>query len=145
MHYNISLPENDNDFNDYYYFRWFYLRRPLKQKIGTEKDELEDQSIHRMIKNKKNNIIAVGRLHQIDSFKSQVRYFAVDKNYRRIGLGTFLMSHLEQIAIKQNHQKIVLNAREGSIPFYKNLGYSIYKKTNLLFGKIQHYEMKKVL
>ena len=55
------------------------------------------------------------------------------------------MNHLEKIAIKQKHQKIVLNARENAIPFYKNLGYSVNKKTNLLFGKIQHYEMKKVL
>ena len=145
MCYNISQPKNNNDFNDYYYFRWFYLRKPLKQKIGTEKDEFEEQSIHRMIKNKKGNIIAVGRLHQIDSSKSQVRYFAVGQHYRRIGLGTFLMNHLEKIAIKQKYQKIVLNARESAIPFYKNLGYSIDKKTNLLFGKIQHYKMKKVL
>ena len=145
MCYNISQPKNNDDFNDYYYFRWFYLRKPLKQKIGTEKDGFEEKSIHRMIKNKKGDIIAVGRLHQIDSSKSQVRYFAVGENYRRIGLGTFLMNHLEKIAIKQKHQKIVLNARENAIPFYKNLGYSINKKTNLLFGKIQHYEMKKVL
>jgi len=145
MIYNILEPKNDNDFNSYYYFRWFYLRRPLNKKIGTEKDEIENKSIHRMIKNKKGDIIAVARLHFNSDYESQVRYFAVDKNYRRIGLGTYLMLHLEKIAIKKKQKNMVLNARENAVSFYESLGYVVYEKTNLLFGKIQHYKMKKVL
>ena len=145
MLYNISEPKNDNDFNDYYYYRWLYLRKPLNKELGTEKDELENQSIHRMIKNKKDNIIAVARLHHNSDDESQVRYFAIDKNYRRIGLGSFLMQHLEKISIRTKHQNMVLNARENSVPFYESLGYVVYKKTNLLFGQIQHYKMKKAL
>ena len=38
---------------------------------------------------------------------------------------------------------ITLNARENALKFYKKLNYKIIKKTNLLFGKIQHYEMMK--
>ena len=145
MIYNISEPKNNNDFNAYYYFRWFYLRRPLNKKLGTEKDTIENQSIHRMIKNEKGSIIAVARLHFNSDCESQVRYFAIDKNYRRIGLGTYLMQHLEEIAIQKKHQNMVLNARENAIAFYESLGYVIHEKTNLLFGKIQHYKMKKVL
>ena len=55
------------------------------------------------------------------------------------------MADLEGIASTKKCTTMVLNARESAIDFYKNLGYKITKKTNLLFGKIQHYEMKKVL
>ena len=55
------------------------------------------------------------------------------------------MLHLEKISIRTKHQNMVLNARENSVPFYESLGYVVYKKTNLLFGQIQHYKMKKAL
>jgi len=145
LDYNILSPKNQFDFNDYYYFRWKYLRKPLNKKIGSEKDNIEDKSIHRMIINNQDKIIAIGRLHHNSSIESQVRYFVVDKNYRRKGIGGFLMKDLEKNAINKNRYNIILNARENAINFYESLGYTITKKTNLLFGKIQHYEMKKSL
>ena len=30
-------------------------------------------------------------------------------------------------------------------PFYKKLGYNITEKSNLLYGKIQHYRMQKII
>ena len=145
MNYNIVSPNNNKDFNQYYYFRWKYLRKPLNKQVGTEQDNIENISIHRMILNQDRKIIAVGRIHHNTSIESQIRYFAVDKNYRRKGLGSYLMQDLEDVALKNNRKSMMLNARENSIYFYKKLGYVISKKTNLLFGKIQHYEMKKVL
>ena len=96
-----------------------------------------------MIKNNNEEIIGVGRLHKISSDIYQVRYFAVHKDYRRIGLGIYLMKDLEEIAIKDKANYIILNARENALDFYKKINYKVIKKTNLLFGKIQHYEMKK--
>tara|TARA_Y100001936_G_scaffold56440_1_gene55342 strand:- start:14302 stop:14772 length:471 start_codon:yes stop_codon:yes gene_type:complete len=145
MNYNVISPENNQDFNRYYYFRWKYLRKPLNQELGSEKDEIEIQSIHRMILDNQKEIIAVGRIHYNTSIESQIRYFAVDKSYRRQGVGSYLMQDLENIAIKNNCTSMILNARENAVVFYEKLGYKIIKKTNLLFGKIQHYEMKKVL
>tara|TARA_B100001250_G_scaffold298069_1_gene259555 strand:- start:614 stop:1051 length:438 start_codon:yes stop_codon:yes gene_type:complete len=145
MNYNIISPKNKDDFNQYYYFRWEYLRKPLDKQLGSERDDIEDLSIHRMVLNKRKKIIAVGRIHHNTSFESQIRYFAVDKNYRRQGVGSYLMQDLESIALRENRQIMVLNARENALSFYENLDYMISKKTNLLFGKIQHYEMKKVL
>ena len=145
MIYNIISPKKPLDFDEYYYFRWKYLRKPLDKKLGTEKDDIEHLSTHRMILNNQKKIIAVGRVHYNTSEESQIRYFAVDSSYRRKGIGTYLMADLEGIASTKKCTTMVLNARESAIDFYKNLGYKITKKTNLLFGKIQHYEMKKVL
>ena len=145
MNYNIISPEKQEEFNQYYYFRWEYLRKPLDKQLGTERDDIEDLSIHRIVLNKTKQIIAVGRVHHNSSIESQIRYFAVDKNYRRQGIGSYLMQDLENIALRENRQIMMLNARENALSFYESLGYAISKKTNLLFGKIQHYEMKKVL
>tara|TARA_B100001250_G_scaffold32240_2_gene26360 strand:- start:1234 stop:1677 length:444 start_codon:yes stop_codon:yes gene_type:complete len=144
MNFNkVISPSNNSDFDEYYYFRWEYLRKDLSQKLGTERDDAENISIHRMIKNNNEEIIGVGRLHKISSDIYQVRYFAVHKDYRRIGLGMYLMKDLEEIAIKDKANYIILNARENALDFYEKLNYKVIKKTNLLFGKIQHYEMKK--
>ena len=144
MNYNITSPKTNQDFDQYYYFRWKYLRKSLNKELGTERDKIESQSIHRMVLDNK-KIVAIGRIHYNTSIESQIRYFAVDKDYRRKGLGSYLMKDLEKISIKSNRKNIILNARENAIIFYKKLGYIVIKKTNLLFGKIQHYEMKKVL
>ena len=142
--YKIVSPSSIIEFKNYYYFRWFYLRKPLNQKQGTEKDNLENQSIHKMIIYE-NKIIGVGRVHKILKFKYQIRYFAVDKKFRRKNIGSLLMESLEQEIRNRGGRFIVLNSRENAIDFYKALNYSIIKKTNLLYGKIQHYEMLKII
>tara|TARA_B110000263_G_scaffold226112_1_gene217517 strand:- start:8 stop:448 length:441 start_codon:yes stop_codon:yes gene_type:complete len=142
--YKIVSPSSIIEFKNYYYFRWFYLRKPLNQKQGTEKDNLESQSIHKMIIYE-NKIIAVGRVHKILKFKYQIRYFAVDKKFRRKNIGSLLMESLEKEIRNMGGRFIVLNSRENAIDFYKALNYSITKKTNLLYEKIQHYEMLKII
>ena len=141
--FKITSPTTQRDFEDYFYFRWFNLRKDFNQKFGSEKDELEYKSEHRMIIDRNNKIIGVGRIQIFDDNQSQIRYFAIKEAFRRVGLGKFLMSDLEKIAINNNSNSIVLNARENVIDFYKKLGYKTIKKTNLLFGKIQHYKMLK--
>jgi len=142
--YNIISPTK-KDFDDYYYFRWKYLRKPLNKRLGSEKDSIEDKSIHRMIKNEQNFIIAVGRMHLVSDVCSQIRYFAVDSEYRKQGIGTYLMNHFQKISADKKIKHIILNARENAVPFYEKLGYNIIEKTNLLYGEIQHYKMKKVI
>jgi|TARA_B110000495_G_C22913474_1_gene533490 ribosomal protein S18 acetylase RimI-like enzyme len=142
--YKIAYPSSIIEFKSYYYFRWLYLRKPLNKKLGSEKDSLESKSIHRMI-TYQNKIIAVGRFHEILKLKYQIRYFAVDEKFRRKNIGSLLMKTLEADIRNKGGRFIILNARENAIDFYKSLNYSIIKKTNLLFGKIQHYEMMKII
>lgn len=144
LEYKIVSPLTNLEFKNYYYFRWINLRKPLNQKIGSEKDSLENKSIHKMIIYQ-NKIIAVGRLHEKLKFKFQIRYFAVDEKFRRKSVGSLLMGSLEKEARKNGGRFVVLNARENSIDFYKSLNYTVIKKTDLLFGKIQHYKMLKII
>jgi len=145
MNFKIVSPQTKIQYENYYFFRWELLRKPLNKEIGTEKDMMEDNSVHRMITDNNDNVIAVGRLHHNNSNESQIRYFAVDENFRRQGIGSYLMEDLEGIAKKAKRVEIILNARENAVNFYKSLDYKIIQKSYVLFDKIQHYEMKKVL
>ena len=143
IQFKIISPKTQKEFEEYFYFRWFSLRKDFNQKLGSEKDELENETVHRMIIDKNNKIIGVGRIQILNQNQSQVRYFAIKETFRKIGLGKYLMRDLEKIAIHNNSNYIILNARQSVIDFYKKLGYKIVKKTNLLFGEIQHYQMVK--
>ena len=143
IQFKIISPKTQKEFEEYFYFRWFSLRKDFNQKLGSEKDELENETVHRMIIDKNNKIIGVGRIQILNQNQSQVRYFAIKETFRKIGLGKYLMRDLEKIAIHNNSNYIILNARQSVIDFYKKLGYKIVKKINLLFGEIQHYQMVK--
>ena len=54
---------------------------------STIRDKLEKISYHVMATNNKGKIIGVGRLHFVNSNKSQIRYMAVDNKIRKKGVG----------------------------------------------------------
>jgi len=59
--YKIETPETDAEFDAYFEFRWLMLRKPWNFPQGSEKDEYEQVSEHRMIRNNKGEVIAIGR------------------------------------------------------------------------------------
>ena len=127
---------------DYYKFRWEILRKPLNQEVGSEKDELEEESYHFALKNK-NKFIAIGRLHKKSKIQGQIRFMAVIPDYQNQGIGALVLKAIEKKSKVIGLQEIILNARESVVPFYQKNGYKIEKKSHMLFGKIQHYLMKK--
>ena len=139
-------PKTEDEFYKYYLLRYNILRKPWKKHPGSEKEESDKNSIHRMLIDSKNgNALAVGRLHFNSNDEGQIRYMAVDNDAQGRGFGTQMIVELESIARKESIKWIVLQARENAVPFYKNNGYEIVKKTHLLFNEIQHWLMKKKL
>ena len=146
MKIKIIEPTTSEEFKKYYNLRYEILRKPWGQPPGSEKDEGEETSIHRMIiDNKTGNALAVGRLQFNSEDEAQIRYMAVSDDFQGKGLGSQIISALENIAQGEGIQKIILSARVNSLQFYKNNGYEIVKKTHLLFGEIQHWLMEKEL
>lgn len=140
----IRSPLTQEDFDRYYLLRYQVLRAPYGREKGSEKDELEDDSIHR-IALLEGKITAVGRLHFINDSIAQIRYMAVDKKFTNNGIGKLILASLEQQAKENNIQSIILHARESAVGFYKKQGYELIKKSHLLFDEIQHFEMVKAL
>jgi len=145
MHFKIKPVETDEEFKHYYHLRWQLLRAPWHQPEGSEIDDIEDQCFHVIAITNEQKVIGVARLQFNSDDTAQIRYMAVDKAYQRQGIGRQLINAMEQHAVKTRHIKIILDAREPAVNFYKKLDYQILKKSYLLFDEIQHYQMTKSL
>ncbi|MEX2738998.1 MAG: GNAT family N-acetyltransferase [Candidatus Wukongarchaeota archaeon] len=140
----ICEPQTKQEFKKYYELRWKILRKPWKQPKGSEKDEREKEATHIMacIDSK---IVGVGRLHFNTEKEAQIRYMAIEEEYRRKGVGSLILKELEKRAKEKGAEHIVLNAREKAVKFYKKHDYKTVKRTYTLFESINHWKMQKRL
>ena len=122
--YFIRPPESKEEWKNYFIFRWELLRKPLGMSKESLEDDLEDSSYHLMGIDDENNIIASGRVHFNDINQAQIRYMAVKDGYKRKGIGSEIVTKLEDYASSKGAKKMVLNARENALSFYLSLGYS---------------------
>jgi len=138
----FKTPTNQKEFKEYDLFRWKILRKPIGKNISSLKDKFEKSAFH-LIGIKEKEIVACGRLHFNNKDEAQVRYMAVAKNLQGIGIGKEVLRLLEKNAKKNNAKKIVLNARDHAIDFYKVSGYKIVKKYYGSDTDIPHTTMEK--
>lgn len=121
--FEIRSPTSEEEWERYDNFRWEVLRKPLKMSYIPLKDNLEEASIHLMGVTSEGKILACGRLHLNTSEEAQIRYMGVSEDLRRSGIGSKMIEKLEEEAINQGANQIMLNARENAVAFYKSLGY----------------------
>ena len=121
--FEIRSPTSEEEWERYDNFRWEVLRKPLKMSHIPLKDNLEEASIHLMGVTSEGKVLACGRLHLNTSYEAQIRYMGVSEDLRRSGIGSKMIEKLEEEAINQGANQIMLNARENAVAFYKSLGY----------------------
>ncbi|MFC4700876.1 YiiD C-terminal domain-containing protein [Glaciecola siphonariae] len=143
--FTIEKPTSDQDINAYFAFRWLWLREPWGYPKGSEKDEYEGVSEHRMVKNAKGEIVACGRVHLNTTEEAQIRHIAVAKEYRRKGVGQIILSALEQVARDIGAERAVTNSRESSIEFFHSNGFEIIDEAPNELGKLKRKQMRKQL
>ena len=112
MKIKIIEPTTSEEFKKYYNLRYEILRKPWGEPPGSERDEGEETSIHRMIiDNKTGNALAVGRLQFNSEDEAQIRYMAVADDLQGKGLGSQIISSLEHIAWRHGNKWMILSAR----------------------------------
>ena len=85
----IIEPNTSDEFKIYYNLRYEVLRKPWFQPKGSERDEEEETSLHRMIIDEPNGkAVAVGRLQFNTIEEAQIRYMAVSDDYQGMGYGS---------------------------------------------------------
>lgn len=141
--YKIETPESQQEFDEYFHFRWKMLREPWHCPPGSEKDEYDQISHHKLVRDQQNNIIAVARMHLNSSEEAQIRHVAVATDYQKKGLGKFIVSALEAIAIEEGVSKLVTNSREQSVPFFTRCGYQLEGEISKEMGQPQRQQMVK--
>jgi thioesterase domain-containing protein len=138
-------PKNIVEFEQYYQLRWQVLREPWGQTRGSERDKLENNSIHRMIIDENGQALAVGRLDYTEQFAGQIRFVAVSPLAQGQGLGQEVMAALEQKAKHLGIKSLHLKARENAISFYQKIGYQLQEYSHILFDEVKHFCMQKAL
>jgi len=141
----IVTPYLDNEWQAYYDLRWRLLRAPWQQPKGSEKDEFEQNAFHVAVKDDADDIIGVGRIHQLATGEWQIRYMAVEQEYRNAGVGSMILQALEDHARSRGAVLIILNSRIAAVNFYEKHGYRVVDSAPTLFGLIAHKKLQKSL
>jgi GNAT superfamily N-acetyltransferase len=144
MQVSLREPRSAADFASYYDLRWRILREPWTQSKETARDEHEDAAVH-FTAWVEETLAGVGRLHFNSPEEGQIRYMAVDPQFLRQGVGSAILRELEARARAAGATRVVLNAREAAVPFYRTHGYVLSGKSETLFGSIDHWSMSKEL
>lgn len=143
--YKIDTPGTEEEFAQYFAFRWKMLRKPWNYPLGSEKDEYEQVSEHRMIHNTQGEVIAVGRVHMNTAEEAQIRHIAVEKDLQGKGLAKMIMSSLESVARSEGAVRMVTNSRKLSIPFFASCGFEVVKDATNELGSLERQQMVKRL
>ncbi|MCE0493847.1 bifunctional GNAT family N-acetyltransferase/hotdog fold thioesterase [Vibrio salinus] len=143
--FKIINPTTENQLKKYYQFRWQMLREPWHLPVGSEKDEYDVMSHHRMIVDSRGRPMAIGRLYITPDCEGQVRYMAVKANRRNRGMGSLLLVTLESLARKEGAKRLVCRAREQAIPFYEKNGFERRGELSDAQGTVKHQQMVKPL
>jgi ribosomal protein S18 acetylase RimI-like enzyme len=138
----IREPKTEEEFEQYYLLRWRIMRQPWNMPRGSEKDDLEEESIH-VAAFKLGEIIGCGRAHFTSKDQAQIRWMAVDERFQKQGIGSKLLIELEKKIFQNGAKEIILKAREKAVNLYKKQGYEIFKEGEIMFGEIKHFWMKK--
>ncbi|MBA3899689.1 MAG: GNAT family N-acetyltransferase [Bacteroidetes bacterium] len=140
----IIEPTSPEEFEKYYKLRWEVLRAPWGKPEGTEKDELELQSIHALAIDDAENAIGVVRLNGLSKNEAQIRYMGVKNEYAGKGIGSLLINHIENKSKEAGYSSIILHSRENAVEFYLRNDYQLIKPSYLMWGEIQHFLMQKL-
>ena len=143
--FTITTPVTDDELASYFHFRWQWLREQWGYPEGSEKDEYETVSEHRVVKTTSGQIVACGRVHLNTNEEAQIRHIAVDKAYRRKGVGKIILNTLEQVARELGAERAVTNSRESSLSFFSANGFTAVHNISTELGKLKRKQMYKNL
>lgn len=140
----IRQPSSPEEFKKYYKTRWEILRKPWDFPQGSEVDLEEDISFHAIAVDN-NRIAGVGRLTTYSNKEGRIRYMAVADHYQSQGIGRKILAFLEKEAKDKGMRRLILNARENALQFYKKQGYVTEGDAFDAFAGIPHFKMTKDL
>jgi predicted GNAT family N-acyltransferase len=141
----IGKPETPEQFKEYFDLRWRILRAPWDRLRGSEKDELDETADHVTVRDEDGRLLGVGRLHMNNAQEAQIRFMATEEFCRGFGIGRALIGRLEEIARDRGAERIVLNARDNVLGFYRRFGYEVTGPGPTMFDKVKHSRMERRL
>lgn len=144
MQIQVREPRTEEEFEQYYDLRWRVLREPWAQARESGRDEHEQEAIH-LTAWMDGRLVGAGRLHFHSPEQAQIRYMAVEPAFAGQGIGSLILRGLEERAGRLGAKRVVLNARDSALGFYRKHGYRLVDQSGTLFNSIIHWWMEKDL
>ena len=119
----------------------FVAEQEIPEEI--ELDENDSQALHMIVKSD-NRVIGTARVRFLSPDTAKLERMAVLKSFRRQGIGSGIISFLEEEFGKRQIKQVVLHAQFTVIEFYKSCGFEETGSPFLEAG-IKHIEMEKYL
>ena len=143
--FSYREPLTDDEWSQYFQIRYRMLREPHDQPPGSERDALEDRSIHIAAVSDRAELIGVGRVCPDATKGARLNYLAVLDEWQGHGIGSRILEILEQKARESGVELLWLNSRDSAASFYTKRGYVDVGPGRTLFDIIPHRLMSKSL
>jgi N-acetylglutamate synthase-like GNAT family acetyltransferase len=144
MELHLREPRTAEEFEKYYDLRWRILRAPWTAERASGRDEHEQDAIH-LAAWADDRLVGTGRVHFLSADEAQIRGMAVETGFERKGIGSMILTGLEERAARLGAKHFVLHARDTAIPFYQQHHYRLLDQSHTLFESIVHWRMRKEL
>ena len=137
MNYIWTEDLQSNSYKDALKIRKIVFVEEQNVPLELEIDDLEEKTIY-VTGYLNDKALATARIYETSPGTYKVQRVALLNNYRGKGLGIDLMNEIKQYAAKNNGKKLVLDAQDHALPFYKKLGYTICSEGFMDAGIPQH-------
>jgi len=95
-----------------------------KIKEETEFDCLDEKSLHLLIL-ENSSPVGTGRITEKDNKTIHFGHIAIDKAFRKKGLGKILIDEMIKKSKELGAEKITINAQSHAVPFYEKQGFAV--------------------
>lgn len=120
------------------------LRNPLGRSLDNADLDGENEQLHYGIIGPEKELIACLSVKLLGEERYKIRQMAVDHGWHRQGLGSRLMTHVENELSRRGAQEICLHARVYAVEFYEKLGFNRCGESFYEVG-IEHVKMSKTM
>lgn len=154
MDIEITEPQTETEFEQYYRLRWERLRKPHGDSYGSERDNRHEAESKHVVAKVDGRIVGAecyavftrreGRLRRRRTVVRS-RQTAVAPEFERRGVATALLRHVEERARDIGASELLANVREEAVPFHRSVGFQVRDGGTTLYGSVKSYSMYKPL
>lgn len=154
MKIELTAPQTEEEFAQYYQLRHERLRKPHGLPLGSERDDPAEAGSTHLIAKADGRVVGAacwvvgmspegtpGRRHLFVRF----RQMAIDQEFEDLGIGIAMTRHIERAARALGAKEVVGNTRVERVPYFESLGYIAQGEGTTLFGSVEHVSMVKPL
>lgn len=139
----IIAPFQSENYQKSIALRYKILRKPLGM-VFTQEQLAEEYNQFHFVAKKEELIIGVIVMQILPQKVAKMRQVAIDEDFQKMGVGTKMITHIEEWCKSKGLCKITLHAREKAIPFYQKLNYHIVGEPFFEIGILHSIMEKKI-